>query len=183
MTAFLYSGTIVAGVKVRVLKEERHQLTSEATQYGVETGESIVDHEVLHPNLVEVEFEMTNSDKGREEATLVMQRFIALRDKRQPMTLYTEHACYKNMVITGFCPAHQAPNKGAFKATLRLAQIGLVGESETVSALGGRPASVLAKDSTGKTAVPLTCGGRVQAIAEAMNPELVNKVAKFRKVF
>lgn len=143
----------MAGVEVRVLTEEAHNISAQATQYGVESGKSISDHVILQPNQVDVSFEMTNTDGGAEKARAVFHEFVRLRDERMPLTLDTEHARYKNMVITRFTPDHSAPHKGAFRATVTLQQVGVVGEDSMIAATGGRPASVLAKDGTQKTAV------------------------------
>lgn len=153
---------MVVQVEVRVLQRERHNLTSTPTQYGLESGDSLSDHVKLNPNMVEVQFEMTNTERGAEEARDVMMQFVKKREERQPLTLETEHARYENMVIVGFHPDHSAPFKGAYRAILRLAQVGFVGMSDMVSATGGRPSKVLKGDGTDKTAGGYSYAGQCQ---------------------
>ena len=163
---YLHGGTQVFGTDVRVLVGEQHNLTSQMTQYGVESGKSIVDHVILLPNAVDVKFAMTNSNGGAQKANNVYMHFAKLRDSRTPMTLDTEHARYKNMVIVGFYPDHHAPFKGAYTATLRLSQAGVIGEDSMIEATGGRPESVLADDGTQKTGCGFTNGGERQPITD-----------------
>lgn len=154
---------ILNGVVVRVLKGEGHFLSNQPTQYAVESGKTISDHVVMTPNIVDVRFEMTNSDdRGANKARNVFQAIAKLMDERQLVELITEHAKYKNMVIANFSPDHRAPYKGAYAAVLRLQQVGIIGEASMVSAAGGRSASVLAKDGTDKTASAGQAFGQVQ---------------------
>lgn len=95
----LRGGVFVAGVQVRVLKGEEHNLTCQVTRYSVEDGKSIADHVILNPNAVNIRFEMPNSNGGAEKARDVFQQFTKMRDHRTPINLETEHGRYKNMVI------------------------------------------------------------------------------------
>lgn len=173
MSTGILRGVNVLGIEVRVLTAETHRLGAQVTRYGVEDGGSIADHAILQPNSVDVEFVMTNSDGGRDKAAAVFQHFHKLMEERTPLTLDTEHARYKNMIITGFTPEHRAPHKGALRATLRLTQVGIVGQAGMVSALGGRPPSVLAQDGTHLTASAPVNGGIQPPITEATNPALI----------
>lgn len=160
----LRGGAFVAGVQVRVLKGEEHNLTCQVTRYGVEDRKSIADHVILNPNVVNIRFEMPNSNGGVERARAVFQQFVEMRDQRTPINLETEHGRYKNMVIAAFTPDHRAPFKGAYAAMLRLEQVGIVGESDMVSASGGRPANILAQDGTQRTACNAQFSGEQPAI-------------------
>lgn len=165
-SGIMHGGVMVAEVEVRVLTGERHRISAQATRYGVESGKSIVDHVILQPNEVEITFEMTNSNRGAEQARAVFIEYVKKIEARQHFTLDTEHARYKNMVITGFSPDHRAPNKGAYSATLRLSQVGIVGDTELVSDSGGRPPRVLDKDGTDKTACSYINSGQKNAITD-----------------
>lgn len=156
--------TKVAGVEIRVLKTEAHSLTSTPTQYPVESGKTIVDHVTLNPNGVLFRCEMTNTDSGTEEARHVMMLFAQMRDKREPLELLTEHASYKNMVLIGMLPVHQAPYKGALLLDLRFQQIGIIGEINMVSSSGGRPSNVISQDGTQATACGYSYAGEVRPI-------------------
>jgi hypothetical protein len=162
----LRGGSLVAGVGVRVLKAEAHNLTAQATQYPVESGKSISDHVILNPNAVDIRFEMPNSEGGTERARYVFNEFIRLRDERKPVNLYTEHASYKNMLIVAFTPEHRAPFKGALVANIRLQQVGIYGEKDSVSAAGGRDPAVLSEGGIARTACSATDGGTVQGVSE-----------------
>lgn len=142
----------VVNIAVRVLKDEAHHLMSAVTNYPVESGKSISDHVSLQPNVVDIRFEMPNSGGGTEMARSVFAEFVKMRDNREPVTLETEHARYKNMVLTAFAADHAAPYKGALFASVRLQQVGVVGENDMVSAQGGRPEGILSGDGTSKTA-------------------------------
>lgn len=166
MADILHGGSLVAEVEVRVLTREHHNLTSKVTRYAVENGATISDHLLLEPNTVDVQFEMTNTDRGVEQARQVAQEFISKREKRDILTLDTEHLRYKNIVIEKIDFDHSAPNKGAYKGTLRLVQIGIVGESDMVSTSGGRAPGVLAGDGTKQTACNYASGGNLQPIVD-----------------
>ena len=160
------NASMVAGVTVRILKSEAHNLSGQATQYPVESGKSIADHVILNPNVVDIRFEMPNSGVwGPGWARAIFQKFVDMRDRREPVILDTEHGRYKNMVLVSFTPDHRAPFKGAFAASVRLQQVGIVGEKESVSAAGGRDPSVLADGSVSKTACAATDGGTAQAVS------------------
>lgn len=165
-SGILHGGVLVAGVEVRVLTGEYHHISAQATRYGVESGKSVVDHVILQPNEVEITVEMTNSNRGAERARAVFQQFVKKIEAREQVTLDTEHARYKNMVITGFSPDHKAPHKGAYSASLRLSQIGIVGETGLVSDSGGRPSNVLAKDGTDKTACCYVNSGQQNSVTD-----------------
>jgi hypothetical protein len=159
----------VANVLVRVLKEEAHNLTSQATHYPVESGDSIADHVVLNPNAVDIRFVMPNSGPGAaEQARSVFQQFIQMRDEREPVELMTEHVKYKNMVLVGLAVDHAAPFRGAFSASVRLEQVGIIGESKIAAAHGGRPESVLTGGGVQKTACGATCGGEQPGVTSGV---------------
>lgn len=160
----LRGGSFVAGIQVRVLMGEEHNITSQVTRYSLEDGKSIADHVVLNPNVVNIRFEMTNSNGGAEKARDVFQQFVKMREDRSPVNLETEHGRYKNMVISAFTPDHRAPYRGAYAAMLRLEQVGIVGESNMVSASGGRPANILAQDGTQCTACNAQFSGEQPAV-------------------
>lgn len=143
--------TILPGVQVRVLSGEYHSLTNQVTQYGVESGKSIADHVIMRPNMLDIRFEMPNSNNGRQKAADVFHQIAKMRDEREPIIVDTEHARYKNMVIVGFTPDHVAPFKGAIGANVRLSQVGIIGEQSQVEASGGRPEKTLSGDGTNKT--------------------------------
>lgn len=153
---YISGGSRVAGVAVRVLKIESHKLASTATQYPVESGKSISDHVTLQPNIVNIQCEMPNTDSGTEKARGVLAAFIQMRDSREKKSISTEHALYKNMVLTNVAPVHQAPYKGALRIDLTFQQVGIIGEKDMVTAQGGRDPGVLAGDGTESVA----CGGQ-----------------------
>lgn len=150
--AGVFRGTRIGSVEVRVLKSEAHNLTSTPTMYAVEDGKSIIDHVNLNPNIVQIRCEMTNTNAGTEAARNVMLEFNKSRESREIITLNTEHASYKNMVLIALRPVHEAPYKGALIIDLVFHQAGIVGETSLVSASGGRDARVLSQDGTHKTA-------------------------------
>lgn len=159
--------TSIANVEVRVLKMEAHSLTSMPTQYPVEDGESIADHVNLNPNVVQIRCEMPNSFSGGDGAELarnVMQQFVKIRERREPIQLLTEHASYKNMVLVACHPVHQAPYKGALIIDLVFQQIGIIGQKGLISATGGRPANVLAQGGTQATATGYSYAGEVAGV-------------------
>lgn len=160
----------VANILVRVLKEEAHNLTSQATNYPVESGKSISDHVALHPNVVDIRFEMPNSGGGAAaRARGVFQHFIRMRDEREPIALMTEHVKYENMVLVGLAVDHAAPYRGAFTASVRLQQVGIIGEERIAAAHGGRPENALADDGTEKTACAAARGGEQPGITDGVD--------------
>lgn len=82
-----------------------------------------------------------------------------------PMDLLTEHAIYKNMVLIGLHPVHQAPYKGALILDLRFHQVGINGDTGLVSKSGGRPKGILAQDGTQATASGYINAGEVYPVS------------------
>jgi hypothetical protein len=143
--------TKIIDVEVRILNMEAHNITSTPTMYSVEDAKGISDHVNLNPNAVQIQCEMPNSyngGSGPELARNVMMEFVKTRDKREPITLLTEHASYKNMTLVAVNPVHRSPFKGALVIDLVFHQIGIYGETGLISASGGRPAAVLSSDGT-----------------------------------
>jgi hypothetical protein len=163
----LRGGITIAGIEVRILKMEVHNLTSTPTQYPVESGKSIIDHVILNPNVVHIQCEMPNTNAGTERARGVMLQFNQMREKREPIQLMTEHASYKNMVLVALTPVHQAPYKGALVIDLVFQQVGIIGQIGLVSASGGRPAGILAQDGTQATACTAQYSGEQPAVENA----------------
>ncbi len=130
-------GNVVVDVRIR----ESHNLSMQLTQYAVESGKSISDHVISNPNEVEIEFEMTNTDGGRDRAKRSFQDFVHLMQARKPVDIITEHATYRNMVFVGFPSEHSAPNLGTLRGTARFQQAGILGDKNTVTA--GRNERVL----------------------------------------
>lgn len=161
-----YMRSKAAGVEVRVLKSETHNLPSQATQYALEDGKSLSDHVILQPNVVDVRFEMPNSNNGADQARSVFQEFIKMRDDRTAITLDTYHARYKNMVLVNITPVHQEPYRGALAFTIRLSQVGFIGLSDMVSATGGRSPGVLAGDGTAQTACAGISTGQMSPVID-----------------
>lgn len=159
MADVLHGGSMVAGVEVRVLNRERHAITATPTEYGVESGKSIADHIKLNPKVVDITFSMTNTDRGVELARDVAQQFDQMITARAPLTLETEHMRYSNMAPIGFYPDHASPFKGAYTAMVRLAQIGIIGGSNTSGVAGGRSAGILSGGGVSKTACGFSDGG------------------------
>lgn len=197
MAGVLRGGNTICDIPVRVKLRESHSISNTVTQYGVESGKSISDHVISNPNVVDIEFEMTNTDGGRELAIKTFQDFAELLAKKEPVNLYTEHATYRNMIVESFNPDHVAPNRGAYRATLRLRQMGVIGAGQTVTAAqGGRMQSVLAGDrmyrGTGiartaqsqetayRTAVPHVDAGRADSLLdEALTQKVLSALAGY----
>lgn len=162
--ALITAGTRVAGIAVRVLNMEAHNITSMPTQYPVESGKSISDHVTLNPDVVQIRAEMPNSGGGAEMARGVMMEFVRMNKLRYPVDLMTEHAIYKNMELVALNPLHQAPYKGALIIDLVFQQIGVLGLTDLVSKSGGRPPAILAQDGTQATACPYSNAGEIPPI-------------------
>lgn len=150
----LRGGPLVAGVEVSVLVSESHNLTANATKLSLESGAQVTDHVLVNPDEVSVTFAMTNAGNGADTARDVFETFKRMRDDRELLELTTEHNVYKDMVIIGISPVHQAPYKGALNVTLRLQQINFV-RLESVGRepqnLGKSKGSPTAKTAAGKT--------------------------------
>lgn len=161
--------TVIADIEVRILKMEAHNLTSTPTMYPVESGSSIADHVCLNPNVVQIRCEMPNSfsgGNGPELARSVMLQFAQMREKREPIQLMTEHASYKNMVLVGVVPVHQAPYRGALIIDLVFHQVGIIGQTGLIEASGGRPSNILSQDGTQATACGYSYAGESQGITD-----------------
>lgn len=152
----------IGDVEIHVLKQESHNLQSMATTYAVESGKSISDHIIDTPNIVEIQYEMTNAIRGAEEARDAFIKFYEMQRRRGIHILYTEHAVYKNMAVISHTPVHASPFKGAYRASIRFQQMGIIGSESTVNATGGRPREVLAPDGTQVTACNYQFAGQVQ---------------------
>ncbi len=179
-------GNIAVDVRIR----ETHSISMQLTSYATESGKSISDHVISDPNEVEIEFEMTNSDGGRERAKRAFQDFITLMEKRELVDIITEHATYRNMVFVGFPAEHAAPNLGTLRATARFKQAGIIGAGRTISygrnerMLAGYPMlansvgesfGTVVEDKTFRTGCEFIDSG-IQAIRE--NPAKYERIAK-----
>lgn len=154
----LRKGTVVAGISVSVKKSEAHDLSADVTDFALESGALVLDHMILKPAQVTVAVEMTNSGPFAVEAARdVYAAFRQMQEKREPVTLVTEHAVYKNMVLTGLPPLHQAPFKGAFTCSLTFKQISFV-ELQSAGRSPGR-----LKGKAKKTGSSPVNAGRVEA--------------------
>lgn len=160
-------GVSVAGIKVRVLKSESHKISSTPTQYPIESGKSVIDHMVLNPNAVQIKCEITNVNAGTEQARLVLIDFNKMRENREPFDLLTEHVSYKNMVLIGLNPVHQAPYKGALVIDLSFHQVGIIGEVQLIARAGGRPNKVLISGGIRATACAAQFSGEQPANTNA----------------
>lgn len=131
----------IGDVSIDVRLRESHNISMTLTRYALESGKSLSDHLIENPNEVEIEFEMTNSDGGRERSKKAFSDFVRMMKQRLPVDIITEHATYHNMVFTGFPSEHAAPNLGTLRATARFEQMGVVGAKNTITA--GRNERVL----------------------------------------
>lgn len=122
-------GNIAVDVRIR----ETHNISMRLTSYAVESGKRISEHIISDPNEVEIEFEVTNTDGGRERAKKAFQDFISLMEKRTTVDIITEHATYHNMVFVGFPAEHSAPNLGTLRATARFQQAGIIGNDRKIT--------------------------------------------------
>lgn len=154
----LRKGAVVAGISVSVKKSEAHDLSADVTDFALESGALVSDHMILKPAQVVVDVGMKNAGPFAVEAARdVYAAFQEIRDKRETVTLVTEHAVYRDMVLKSMTPLHQAPFKGAFTCSLTFRQIGFV---QLQSA--GRSPAVL-KGKAKKTGSAPVNAGRVEA--------------------
>lgn len=133
----------IAGVDVRVLKVENGNISSVVTSYPVENKQSVSDHVYMNPNEVSMQCVITNVRNGSNEASSVLAQFVKMRDNPTPQNIITEHALFRNMVLTDIRPVHEQPFKGQMRLDLTFRQVGIIGEKKMVSQ-GGRNASSLA---------------------------------------
>ncbi len=138
----------IGNVSIDVLISERHDISMSVTQYAIENGGNVSDHIVENPNTLEIEFEMTNTDGGRDRSKRAFQEFVKMMQDKKPVQIITEHATYNNMVFTGFPSEHTAPNLGTLRGSARFEQIGIIGSDNVITA--GRHQSVLAGNGYGR---------------------------------
>ncbi len=167
----------IGNVAIDVQISERHDISMSVTQYAIENGNNVSDHIVENPNSLEIEFEMTNTDGGRDRAKRAFQEFVKLMQDKKPVQIITEHATYNNMVFTGFPSEHTTPNLGTLRGSARFEQIGIIGAENVITA--GRHQSVLAGNGYGRDNVG--AGGVSQLAPEVQY--IVNEQGFVEKVF
>lgn len=150
-------GPLVAGVEVSVLLSESHNMAASATKLSLESGTQVTDHIIVDPADVTIVFEMSNVGGGADTARDVFETFKTLLESRELLELTTEHHVYKDMVILGVSPVHQAPYKGALNISVNLQQINFVRLQQV-----GR-VNTKAGTATSKTADPATDAGQQDA--------------------
>lgn len=157
-TPRIRNGSQVAGVTVTVKESEAHTYTATVTKLALESGAEISDHMILEPETVSVTFSMTNAGQGRSSAKDAFEAFVNMQRNRQLVELVTEHAVYKDMVVTSITPMHQAPYKGTITCSITFQKIHFV---QLVSA-GRAPTQVRGKAK--KTSAGQTQAGKVEPI-------------------
>ena len=144
----LRGGHMLAGVEVPVLVSESHQQSAQATGVAMESGTNVTDHVIHQPRTLTVAFAATNAGDGSGRARDVYESFVQMMDAGEPVEIATEHALYRDMIITGLSHEHAAPYKGALSGSMTLQEAKQV-EVVTV----GRPPELL-EPAGEETAVP-----------------------------
>ena len=119
----LRGGHMLAGVEVSVMISESHSMSATATRTALESGAQVTDHVIQNPDEITVTFAMTNAGNGAANARDVIESFKKMKKEAQLIELATEHALYKDMVITALSFEHSAPYKGALRGTMNLQSI------------------------------------------------------------
>lgn len=137
-TALISSETL-GDVQADVKISEAHTYESDVTTTTLENGTQVSDHVINHPVQATINFEMVNAS-GTKTKTYsdgsweiisnapkdVFDKLSRMVEKRELVTLTTEHAIYNNMIIKSFQPLHRAPYKRALQIAVTLQQINFV---------------------------------------------------------
>ena len=134
-------GDIMADVK----KSEDHTRKNEVTQNTLESGAIIADHVIIHPRVLSINFDVTNTGW----TSLLQSRSQDIFDKldnisrtQELITVTTEHYSYTNMIISNVRMLHSAPYKGSLQIAcdfeeLNFSDLQVVKNADVVSAVKG----------------------------------------------
>ncbi len=112
---------LIAFIPVDSKSAEIHLPTATATTQALETGAPVSDHVILNPNVVEIDFEVSNLDapfggfpgSSGVRAILTVQLLLKMHRDRDLHVLVTRHNIYRNMVLLKIDMSHRAPHSGA----------------------------------------------------------------------
>lgn len=138
----------IDGYPIDASLSETHTYDADVTSYPVESGATITDN--VRPKSITVELECIVSDsplnavlQARRKQSLAdpafldspsteaLERMIAIRDKREPVTIETALKVYPNMVMTSFVTTVDKATGKALKFTVSFIQITIVSNLRT----------------------------------------------------
>lgn len=143
----LRGGSLAVGVEVTVLVSESHTLAAQATKQALESGAEVSDHIINSPDSVSIVWEVSNAGNGVQQARDVFESFKTMLEKRELISLTTEHYAYDNMALVSVTPLHAAPFKGRLQCTVVLQRINQV----RLEIVGRAPTRVKTKTASAET--------------------------------
>lgn len=134
---------IIDGYPIDASLSETHTYEADVTSYPVESGATITDN--VRPKPITVELECIVSDaplavvlQARRQkdladpafadspSTEALDRMVAIRDEREPVTIETGLKVYQNMIMTSFVTTLDKDTGKALKFTASFVQITIV---------------------------------------------------------
>lgn len=122
---------LIAFIPVDSKSAEVHLPSATATAQALESGAPINDHIILNPNVIEIEFEVSNVDApfggfsgtSGVRAILTVQLLLKMHRDRELHTIVTRHNIYRNMALLKPEIAHRAPYSGAIVGKVTFQQM------------------------------------------------------------
>lgn len=122
---------LIAFIPVDSKNAEVHLPSATATTQALETGAPVNDHVILNPNVVEIDFEVSNIDVPfggvastlGVRAILTVQLLLKMHRDRELHLLVTRHNIYRNMVLLKPEITHRAPYSGAIVGKVTFQQM------------------------------------------------------------
>lgn len=172
-------GTGLDAVTFDAVVQESFSSTSTVTKHPVETGAHIADHIQDQPDELQIEGILSNvpvmmlaslrvsSLRAEEE----YEKLLALKEKKEPMTVYTSRREYEDYVITRIQRTRTPDLGDSVKVSLGLERV-IFAQSKSAAIQSTRPAGVQkAKTNAGRAAK--------KAADAAKSQSLLTKIVSF----
>lgn len=155
---------LIAFIPIDAKLNEGHRPTVTPTSFALEDGAVVTDHAILNPDVLEIDFLITNQDVPHTSiassygirSISLFQLFLAMIHKRSLHTIVTKHNIYPNMLLIEAPMDHSAPFSGSLTGKAKFQQISkarLFNVSITVDQLASDIAFQAANDTSfGNTA-------------------------------
>lgn len=166
-------GNQYGNVELDATIDESHEWKAEATSNPVEEGAPVTDHVIEQADKLSIKGFVTDTPIGSQSLQLqrsqdVFDLLYSLIKKREPMTIYTKHKIYFDMILTGINIPRLHTVGEAIEFSAEFINIRKVA-TEIVDVPKGISAKKDAKSdaATGRKTEPQKDGGKKQAVEKS----------------
>ena len=158
----------IVGVPITTRTQEAYTFNADVPMHAVESGSLYSDHIILHPERIDLNFEVSNWEEGLAEQSLEMLEQV-WRD-RIPVDLVTQHKKISNMVLISLQAVNTLPQWGKLEYRASFQKIPLVTlESVKYPAAKVEPTEKTGGPDTKKSASPKIDNGKQTPRQSALN--------------